>query len=350
MAISLKYFQSDEKVYVTVPNMMIIPVTDALFLVEGLTPNEALTIGMVFDDPSTDGATVQVFSRRYYAGVENEVELDLREELRQLLELKNISEEDGEEPGSFLNITLSVGVSNFYFVVTLNSCFTDITTPWSDLDAVDVDADTEIRYGIRNPHSATPEQVADGGSETDTVSVSVMTRRGVRLVDTITLTGSYYQPFLMARVAVSDLPVAQDEPFRIIFGQMTDGVPAPSPVYRLRPGTAERYLFLNRHGMLDSLPMFGTLSETPDFDFETAATASRRVSVRAGKDDAYTQDSGYLSAGTFRALGELLTSRQIYHWKDGEWRQIVIEETDYSFSEKDHLHSCSFKYRYCDKS
>ena len=56
-----------------------------------------------------------------------------------------------------------------------------------------------------------------------------------------------------------------------------------------------------------------------------------------------------MSRKTLEAMKDLICSRQIWHWKDGAFRQIVIMESDISSASDNMLHSFSFKYRYADK-
>lgn len=349
MAVTFKYYNTQAGAYQTLNPGSYIPFGWTRIQIGGLPSSGAQTIRLrrTYSDQSTE----DIFSRTFYPGLGNVIDLDVREDLADRMSLVNLSGPHVPEANSFMYLTLSCGSANVSFFATIQEDYPLWTL--SDVDAVAVDAGTTLRLAMNNPQTgpADPENIVDGGTEEDSADVFVLTRRGKEFVSTETFTGVLRQPVLETRFDVSSLPVRMGEPFRLVFGDIEDvGTPAPSPVYVLKQGRAEQYLFRNRYGAFDVLPMFGGLSFAPDFSIASGSYADSRFRLQGDVDEAYVQNTGYLSRRTMAALSSLLLSRQIYHKVDGVWRQIIVEETDLSLSFKESLHSCTFKFRYADKS
>lgn len=113
----------------------------------------------------------------------------------------------------------------------------------------------------------------------------------------------------------------------------------------------EQYLFRNRYGGLDNIPMSGARKFTPEYSFEVGTVNSRILGITSGSGiKTFSQDTGYLPRQTMRALSELLLSDDIYHLKDGVFRKIVITGSTLNLSSAETVHSATFTYRYSDES
>jgi len=339
MAITFKTINPSTGQYSTLNNGFELYVDNMQVKIEGLDSAAPLAVSLAVN--ATGGATF--FTRKFYPGLSQVLLLDLREDIRQILALSAINSTSQMEQQSFMNLKLTVGSTNRTFIVKLGNASGTMTSPLTDIDYLDIDADTQLRLAIQNPQYSQEDD-----DEDDTSALSVVTQRGVQSVGNYQFQGYYYQDLLYGKKAASSLPVRYDEPFRIIYGAINSYTPVPSPIYCLRRGNAEKFMFLNKYGAWDVIPMFGTLKRTPEYTLESVATASGRVQTRAEKEEAYTQNSGNLTEKAFIALGDDLLSSQIYHWSGGSWHQITIEETDFSFSKDDELHSCTFRFRYCE--
>lgn len=124
------------------------------------------------------------------------------------------------------------------------------------------------------------------------------------------------------------------------------------PVLEICNGEFEQYLFANRYGGFDNIPMDGTREFLPDITISHATSNGISHHISTEQDYVYSQHTGYLSARTIEALSELIGGSQIYHWdsRHALWREIIVLEADISPRSTNHLHSCSFKYKYSDGS
>lgn len=128
-----------------------------------------------------------------------------------------------------------------------------------------------------------------------------------------------------------------------------DGVTLYSAHYHVVPGEFEQYLFANRYGGFDNIPMAGARRFIPDMSFESGIFNGESEQVSADADYVYSQDSGFVSRTVMELASELLCSSQVYHLdKNGEFRRIIITESDLSVNSIEHIHSFSFKYKYSD--
>lgn len=148
-------------------------------------------------------------------------------------------------------------------------------------------------------------------------------------------------------IRLQDTPVAGRNRFRVQLSSAdADFV---SPVFEVVRGDFEQYLFANRYGGFDNIPMDGALSFAPEMSFESGSYSGHNEKVASDTEYVYSQNSGYLSRKVMELASELLCSSQIYHLgKDREWRRIVILESDLKTKSKDALHSFSFSFKYAD--
>lgn len=125
-----------------------------------------------------------------------------------------------------------------------------------------------------------------------------------------------------------------------------------SPILNVCQGSFEQYLFANKYGGFDNIPMDGVLTFTAHHQFKTLKSPSTGKTIPIGNnvDKEYTQHSGNLTRVCVNVLCDLLTSRQIYHLVNEEWKQIVITQCSVSHKSTESLHSITFSYKYCKQS
>lgn len=122
-----------------------------------------------------------------------------------------------------------------------------------------------------------------------------------------------------------------------------------SPVFEVVSGKFEQYLFANRYGGFDNIPMDGALEFVPDMSFASGSYSDRNEKVSADSEYIYSQNSGYLSGKVIELASELLCSSQIYHLDpNGNFRRIVIIDSDLRNKSNDSLHSFTFRYKYAE--
>lgn len=121
-----------------------------------------------------------------------------------------------------------------------------------------------------------------------------------------------------------------------------------SPMYVPTPEDYQLYLFRNRFGALEIFPMRGALEFAPAFKFESGRNGRAFKAVSTERDDLMRQYSGSLTCRASRALASFLKDGYAFHWTDGGWRRIVIEDASVSTKTSDAAHRQSFTFRYQD--
>lgn len=125
--------------------------------------------------------------------------------------------------------------------------------------------------------------------------------------------------------------------------------PVMSPALVFSDAHFEQYLFRNRFGGFDNIPMSGSRRLVPEYSFGTGVVGGSFVGTDRTEKRFFSQDTGYLSRQTMEILSELILSEDIYHLDNGTFRRIVITESTLSLSSADTIHSASFTYRYSDE-
>lgn len=122
-----------------------------------------------------------------------------------------------------------------------------------------------------------------------------------------------------------------------------------SAEFEIVDSPCEQYIFANRYGGFDNIPMFGTLEFLPEMTFESGSYSDRNEQVMADSEYTYSQNSGYMSRKVMELASELLCCSQIYHLDhNGEFRRIVILDSTIQTKSSESLHSFSFRYKYAD--
>lgn len=159
--------------------------------------------------------------------------------------------------------------------------------------------------------------------------------------------------FVDAIFQIGSLPVSDGMELtaEVLDSSGNGGESVKLPALRISSMQFEQYLFRNRHGAFDNIPMSGARKFTPEYSFEAGIIDGRlRKTAPDTGTNAFSQDTGYLPRQTMRALSELLLSDSIYHLKDGVFRKIVITGSTFSLSSAETAHSVTFTYRYSDES
>lgn len=125
--------------------------------------------------------------------------------------------------------------------------------------------------------------------------------------------------------------------------------PVSSPLFVFSDAHFEQYLFRNRFGGFDNIPMSGARKLIPEYTFGTGVIGGSFVGTDRTGNRFFSQDTGYLSRQTMEILSELILSGDIYHLDKGIFRRIVITESTADLSSADTIHSASFTYRYSDE-
>ena len=125
--------------------------------------------------------------------------------------------------------------------------------------------------------------------------------------------------------------------------------PIESPILEFSDGDFEQYLFRNRFGGFDNVPMSGSRKLVPEYSFGTGVINGSVIGTSMTGKRFFSQDTGYLRRQTMEILSELILSEDVYHLDNGVFRRIVITESTLNLSSSDTIHSASFTYRYSDE-
>lgn len=148
-------------------------------------------------------------------------------------------------------------------------------------------------------------------------------------------------------LSLPDVHIEGEERFRIEISSEVSSL--FSPVFEIAGGRFEQYLFANRYGGFDNIPMEGALGFVPEMAFESGMYSDRNENVSFDSEYIYSQNSGYQSAKVMELASELLCSSQIYHLdSDGEFRRIIIVDSDLRTKSNESLHSFTFRYKYAE--
>ena len=292
----------------------------------------------------------------YVPGLDGLIHLDLRDLVLYYTDIPLPTGEAQhlapEESGLYLtiNVTHDSGATDEY-ELWVNAFRRDIIGKMSDLDYIEIPEDAHIPMAVYRDNNLNNAPV--------TVTFVSASRRK-KLHEGSIADGDGY--LLSADVPVSSIPYRKGEPFYIELEISTenifeDGAPVGyktrtvrTPVYRVTGRPAEVYYFLNDYGSYDIIAMTGKLSAAPEFEMENAFRSTSIETVKATKNNKYTQNSGYLSIETVKALSSLLLSRKIYYCVPGHAaRRIVIEAPSINLATSQSINTATFSWRYADK-
>ena len=121
-----------------------------------------------------------------------------------------------------------------------------------------------------------------------------------------------------------------------------------SPMYQVQPGDWQMFLFRNRLGYLEYFPMCGDLKIAPSYQFNNAKCGKYYKKATSECSAILQQYTGPLTRKASKALAGMLEDGFAYHFADGAWRRIVIEDASINVSSFDPLQKQSFSFRYQD--
>lgn len=163
-------------------------------------------------------------------------------------------------------------------------------------------------------------------------------------------------------IPIKAVPARIGEQFRIV--QVADGVTPQTilsegtplhreiatPMMKICPGEFHQYIFLNRYGHYDNIPMSGAKTYSPEYDIENAEKAYSIDKVRSTMRESYTQNTGPQTRATLEALAELLLSPEIFHYVPGKSiRRIVVENPTLTVNSQNSINTATFSWRYAGK-
>ena len=267
----------------------------------------------------------------YYPGFDGVISLDISDTVATCLH-PIIPEMYSDTPQNDLydNFTLKYGDKSVEFAIC--GCSEDIKTRITDIDTLCVPKDYQLPLSLCN--NCVREGITfcfpDGTSGYEP---------GLETIESVGV--------VSRMINIEHSPAVGHNSFYINLdcGENT----IVSPVFRITAGNYEQYLFANRYGGFDNIPMNGTLEFTPEFQFESGVFNNSSEQLHAEADYAYVQNSGFLSRKVMELASELLCSSEIYHIaSNGEYRKIIILESNLTNKSTNSLHSFTFKYKYAD--
>ena len=287
--------------------------------------------GQVVDISLESASSGLLLEESYYPGFDGVISLDISDIVATCLH-PVIPEMDCDTPQDSLYDTFTLNYGDSSATFTICGFSEDIKTKITDVDTLCVPSDYQIPLSLCNnceregitfcfPDGTTEDE---SGLSTD-VSVGAVSRM----------------------INIEHSPAAGQESFYIKLecGENT----IVSPVFHITTGKYEQYLFANRYGGFDNIPMSGVLEFAPEFQFESGIFNKGNEQLRADADYIYVQNSGFLSRKVIELASELLCSSEIYHISsNGEYRKIVIIESSLTNKSTNSLHSFTFKYKYAD--
>ena len=272
----------------------------------------------------TGGATI--LDELHYAGFDGNITLDLAKiftaystpvipEASLLYDRTNI-----------LDLTLTVGDSPYAF--TLVPFSKDSTKMISDIDYLAIPAQCPIPLSV----------FLTAGKGCNVYLDTLSTREAVALFPI--LNGS---PANLVQLITPDL---LDGDFRLVYNINSDEL--LSPLYHIRAGDYQLFLFQNRFGAMEIFPMFGALEYIPSFKLEVGKGADYHRTISSEREDILRQNSGNLTQKASLVLASFLKTGHAYHMVAGEWKRIVIEEATVNAKSSDTIHQQTFSFRYQD--
>lgn len=118
-------------------------------------------------------------------------------------------------------------------------------------------------------------------------------------------------------------------------------------IYEICNEKMYQYIFGNRQGGFDNIPMAGKLTYSPGLTIEVGLYEDKAAKTSQTAVPVFTQNTGYLTKRTMAILIDYLQSADIYYY-DGIYRKIVITSVEIDLSEDDNSHAGKFSYRFED--
>ena len=122
-----------------------------------------------------------------------------------------------------------------------------------------------------------------------------------------------------------------------------------STIFHVVPFAFEQYIFKNEFGGWDNVPMNGKRIFHPEYTFSSGVYGNKLIPTNRNVKETFTQYTGPMDRYTIFVLSRLLSSSDIYHLKNGEWKRIVIKNCECSVNSEENIHNLSFTYQYVEK-
>ena len=271
----------------------------------------------------------------YYPGFDGSIEVDIKDiiasEMYLLLPEEGI---DIQQTEIYKEFTLRINDGEIEGTFTVCGFSEECTGRLTDIDILRVPSDYKIPLSLVNSweRDGIRYKLPDGRYIED---------NGLKTTNSIGITSR------MLDLASS--PVANENCF-VIELDCGENI-LSTAAFHITSGHFEQYLFANRYGGFDNIPMSGVREFQPDLSFETGIYNNVSEQISADSETIYIQNSGFLSSKVIELASELLCSPQIYHLdQNGEFRRIILLDSSLSIKSGDSLHSFSFKYKYADDS
>ena len=282
---------------------------------------------------STDDSGI-ILDDMYYPDFSNLINIDIRDVVAAELSLL-VPESDTiiQQTSVFKAFHIEIGDSEITGDFTINGFSSEAASKITDIDFLRIPEDYRIPLSLFNNVGFLDIifNLQDGSAER--YGVLSATSSGVGTVSTL--------------LPLPATPAKNGGRFQIELSN-TSSVRF-SPVFEVSPGKFEQYLFANRYGGFDNIPMDGALEFVPEMAFESGMYSDHNENVSFDSEYIYSQNSGYQSAKVMELASELLCSSQIYHLdSDGEFRRIVIVDSDLRTKSNDSLHFFTFRYKYAE--
>lgn len=308
------------------------------------SPTEGTTLRIFLDATVNYGIVVDghlVLNHTYYGDADGQFHLDLRD----IIMNNTFIQVPSGDPyttceDSMVMVAVQIGRSVYQFLAS-GYC-SGLTKNLTNLDYLRIPSD--YRMLITLPVFANDDLV----SFVDT-TVKLIDHTKVHRLDDVRIEES--DGYIVNYVYdLKSLPVRAGVPFQLEFSFARRGhtTVLKTCAYEIVNGDFEQYAFLTETGSYENIPMDGRLAMVPEFSFENALHSSGMIKVKDDRQEIYEQNSGHLTGKAAETLCSLLSSREIYHLKDGEWKKILIVSPSVTIDKKSSLKSMSFTWRYAE--
>lgn len=237
---------------------------------------------------------------------------------------------DGNEADSDqeLDLTITVGGRSYSFTLVLFN--SEAESMYSDIDFLKI-PDSPVPISALVPQGYGVEFVAESPAGLQTVHKA----------------GPYSMRVLSyTSIDQSQIAKGKDGKFRVVV-YAGDRI-LQSPTYQVQPGSWQLYLLRNRLGYLEYFPMSGDIQIAPSYKFNNARYGRYNKKATSECEIIMKQFTGPLTRQASKALAGMLEDGYAYHFVNGEWRRIVIEDASVNISGFGTIQKQSFSFRYQD--
>ena len=303
---------------------------EPIVIVSQTAEERAKAVRLILSD-SSSGDTI--LDESYFFGFDGKISIDIRDILRDRFSISLPAiDMEAFSDNTYAALLLDVGGGVLTAEFTVNGMSPDATGKVTDIDVLRVPENYILPLAIHDFRKRSGVEFIISGQRYARPSWLACTGSGK---------GS-----IVRFVGIAQLLPPEASWLRVEFSG-TDPV-ISTPHYLVVRHHFEQYLFANRYGGFDNVPMNGVLEQVPEYEFENAVYGDSVRQVRAEQEQVYVQHSGYLSRQSMEAMMELIGSRQIYRLCGRMFRRIVVLETDISSRSDDALHSFSFRYKFAE--